>query len=257
MLFDRWKGFVAGCAIAACWTTTAAAQSTFVKVPIAIENVSLTTAGIVSLPLSMPVSAPIHLVPPCGAARFGTVTLDIVDNGIEVAFAGNTFDCGLDATLRFDVVFDVPVVSLDAVAYVALSRGDGAASLSNSPVVSGAKGRASLNFEGTGPTTSVLLGSLRSTTDWSAGFAWTPDPTELLSGPSATLLPFVPGDEVRIPMSVRITVTPPAGGGNLGGSFSGRIELKTPLPLPVSGVSPSLSIPIGVMGLSGLARLRL
>lgn len=249
---DRWTKFVVVCVLVAAWGGPAASQSTFVKVPIAIENVIAD-----GVPLPMPVSAPVRLVPPCGAVGFGTLSMNVVDNGIDVAFEGSTFDCGSAATLHFDVVLQVPVVSLDAVAFVSVVSEVGEVSLTNSPTLSGERGVASLLFEssGSGATSAAFPVPLKvDLADLSYGFRG--DPTEVSASGMTSIFPLIPGDEVRIPMSVRVNLDPPPGGGNLEGSFDVRFEFQTRLPLPVSGLSPSISIPFGVMGLTGLARLR-
>ena len=254
---NRWTAVVVVFGLVAAWGGPAAGQSTFVKVPIHIENVMLDTASGVPQALSMPVSAPVRLVPPCGAVSFGTLSMNVVDNGIALDFEGSTFDCASAATLRFDVVLQVPVVSLDAVAFVSVVSELGEVSLSNSPVVSGARGVASLIVDDSGSGAISAAFSVPLKVDLgSLSYGFREDPPIVSPSGMTSLIPLIPGDEVRIPMIVQLRLDPPPGGGNLEGSFDVRFEFQTRLPLPVSGLSPSISIPFGVMGLTGLVRLR-
>lgn len=255
---NRWTRFAVICVLVAAWGMPAASQSTFVKVPIAIENVMLHTEGADPQPLSMPVSAPVPLVPPCGYLSFGTLSMNVANNGVDLAFAGRNFDCASEARLSFDVVLQVPVVSLDAVAFVSLVSEVGEHAFTNSPTVPGATGIASLTLGPVGASaTSSSLFPLPLRVDFSSlVYEFGEDPPTVGTSGSTSITPLIPGDEVRIPMSVRVRLDGPTGGGNLEGAFDVRFEFQTRLPLPVSGLSPSLSIPFGVMGLTGLARLR-
>ncbi len=248
---------ILGFALTVGWMAPASAQVQFVKVPIGIENLVLATPGTPDQPLSLPVDANVNLASPCGSFPRGRVRLSVVNNGIDISMTGNPNGCEARATLRFDVVLEVPVVSTDPVAFVWLMPEAGAATLVNTPWVPGAKGGAGITFTVQRSATSSQLPLPFETETPAVGYTWTTDPTTLNEGTSSVrAIPMLAGDQLRIPVVAEVGMSPASGGGDLTGDISARFEFKTPLPLAVSGLSSSLSIPIGVIGLTGLARLR-
>jgi hypothetical protein len=235
----------------------AAAQAQSVKAPITIENLTFTTTGVTSQPVALPLSRPVNLEAPCGTFPYGTVSMSLVNNGIDLALDGAAFNCPISATLRFDVVLEVPVVGTDAVAFVALVPEAGEASLVNAPVVGGAKASALLSFALDGHPLSAELPVPMASDIPAVQLDWRTDPTTLdASNVYTRMIPLIPGDRVRIPIVAKLVLKPAAGGGTVDGTISARFEFQTRLPLQVSGLAPSLSIPIGVMGLTGLALMR-
>ncbi len=227
------------------------------KVPIGIENLVLANPGAPDQPLSLPVDANVNLASPCGSVPRGRVRLSLVDNGIDVSMTGNPTGCPVRATLWFAVVLEVPIVGTDPVAFVWLMPEAGAATLVNTPWVPGAKGGAGITFTVQRSATSSQLPLPFDPGIPAVGYVWTTDPTTFDEGTSSVrAIPMLAGDQLRIPVVAVVELSPASGGGDLTGDISARFEFKTPLPLAVSGLSTSLSIPIGVVGLTGLARLR-
>ena len=159
---------------------------------------------------------------------------------------------------RFDALLDVPIVSEESAAFIDLVPEEVSTNLVNTPWVQSAEGVASVHFDAiAGSSTQVPL---RFDSDFSAAeLRWLTGTTtnlSLVESPVARVLPMFPGDSLRFPVELSMGISSPPGGGSLVGSFSARLEFRTRLPQPVAALPCSVAIPIGALGVAGLAAFR-
>ena len=158
--------------------------------------------------------------------------------------------CTISATLFFDMVLEVPVLSLNPGAFVYAVSEDGGAEFT----AIGPGGGSGVVILTTYPYSSIQTPQLMSTGSWKFHFDWGGDPSsptlEDFSLPVQVLTMF-PGDTIRIPVEMNIY-----GSGLIDGTFSRRYEFRTRFPLPAPEPSAALSIPLGAVWLAGLAMRR-
>lgn len=225
--------------------TTWAAQSFVVPITVVPGTVRIQPNTPASLPFSVPLPNPT-----CAGAS-GTFSVSIVNGGLEVSFSGNvppTFDpeisnCAEIVGATMEIELQVPEVG-----------GSGTlVRLDAEPVSSSFSSihRASASMSATNglARSSSIAGWLRLGETFS-NLNWNADGL-MPSGAQVNLHNWIPGDTVRIPIGIG-TVAEGSQTVATQGSFRARFVFRVTVPEP----SASLSLPIGALGLAGLASMR-
>jgi hypothetical protein len=239
---------------------SARAQLEYVKAPISIENARLTYPGEPeSVPVAVPVSELIDLTGAEGCIQdFPLLEVEVVQNVLEVTYSGAAISgaaggilCDAIARLQFDILLEVPTVSLDPASFVySFGEVNGTFTQLRS---------ASFTFGRDGDTFSQQLSRAVGVPLGSFVVHWEPpigSPSDD-SGFGIAFVTMLPGDTVRIPV---VLVVQMAGDtdelGDTEGTISAQFEWRTLFPQPVPAPSSSLSLPIGVGALAGLSMLK-
>jgi hypothetical protein len=202
-------------------------------------------------PVSMPFSKVIQSNNPNCTFGLGTFSAEMVNGGIEVELEGTAVsngvgDCGLSVNARLTVEFDVPELG----GTVTMRRIDTTAIEGTFSELHTAFGRFGVTDE---TTSSIPGGKFSSGSGMSGAWKWSASGSSDES--NYTLHPYVPGDTVQSPSQIGLSFAGavPANGTATQGTIRIRYEFKTTYaPEP----SAALSLPIGVLGLLGLASLR-
>jgi hypothetical protein len=233
------------------WALPTAAQLQYVKAPISIENAVLTQPG---EPEGTPVAVPVAevVIPPsgCPSGASGFIELEVVQDAIELNYDVTVPDgCSFVAMLNFDVVLEVPVLGTESAAFVYLIAAAGPANfsiLNNSPGIH-------VTFKALRGGSSAQVEEPFATVFGDRRHRWYDIPTEMstLGSDPVSVQTMFPGDTVRVPVELVIDAT-----NQTDGSLSTNYEFRTRFPIPAPEPSAALSLPIGVLGLAGLAAMK-
>jgi hypothetical protein len=178
----------------------------------------------------MPVSAP--------NGGSGILSVDVVDNEIVYSFDSDVPSVAgsFIISLAFDVVATIPVVSTSAVAHLFI-RGEPGTNIPASP------SSTQLVFSAWhSPQVSQMIGPF--SVDWAeVRHQWSQDGVERI-GTGTAPFPFIPGDTVRLPAFLDITVAP-----DTLGVFDAVYSFRTLVPQPVPEPAPASQMGIGLAGL--------
>ena len=221
----------------------ASAAQTF-TVP--IQVVPGTVRILPNLPAGMPFSLQVASAACPGSA--GTFSAAVVNGGLEVEFSGSVFagpenDCPIPSSATMEIELVVAEVGGTAT----MMRVDGVPVTGSFSSIYRANANISLGASATTSSTPARLFVESSGVDITWNSSGGPG---ILSGLTA-LQKWIPGDTVRLPVTV--SVVPTAGVGQpTQGTFRARWIFKVTVPEP----GASLSLPIGALGLAGLATRR-
>lgn len=168
---------------------------------------------------------------------YGTLSAEVVNGGIEVSFEGTVVPaCTAPASFYFQVEMVVPELGGTATVVRVDARDNGSSfSTINSAVV---------QWRPEPLISTSLSGALASPGELSV--SWFPNDL-VLYGTVSPLASWIPGDTVRMPVTVVFDLTP-----TTVGTAKVRYEFLVSVPEP----SASLSLPLGMAWLAGLSVLR-
>lgn len=221
-----------------------AAQSYVVPITVVPGTVRIQNTTPASLPFAVPIPSS-----NCPGSN-GTFAIEVVNGGLEVSFAGfvppptvpEWFTCHEAMYARMEVELQVPEVGGSGT----LIRLDVEPMSSNFSSIHGASAGLSLAglIRSSSVTGLIRPPQLHSYVTWNSSGL-------MPYGAQMDLVNWIPGDTVRFPIDVSAggtgsTIAP------MQGSFRARFVFRVTVPEP----SAPLSLPIGALGLAGLASLR-
>ena len=196
-------------------------------------------------PVTMPFSEVIQSNDPNCSFGLGTVSVEVINGGLEIELDGaavsNGNTCGLLAKVELTIEVEVPELGGTAT----MIRWD-VTGVGNFSVLD--RALSSLRIEA-GPTSSIP-GGLYYPGEFSSGLAWLELGEPAVRDNWVTPGIFIPGDTLQLPVRLNISfsslIDPTQG------TARARYEFKITVPEP----SAALSLPIGVLCLAGLASMR-
>jgi hypothetical protein len=246
--------------IAVCWALPAFAQLQYVKAPISIENARLTHPGEPeSVPVAVPVSELIDLTGSSGCVQdFPLLEVEVVQNVLEVTYSGGAISdgggqlCSAHARLQFDIVLDVPIVTLDPASFVYFfAEATGTFTQLR---------QALIDLQKDGRATSDQLTRGFSVPLRRTRVLWEPpigSPGDDSASGETSVVSMIPGDAVRIPVELLVDMAGDTDElGDTEGTIAAQFEFRTLFPQPAPEPSAALSLPMGALWLAGLAGMR-
>jgi hypothetical protein len=227
------------------WAVPGLATQTF-TVPVTAVPGSVT--GMVSgvpLPTSLPFSATIINISG-GCSVTGTFDAAIVNDGLEVEL--DLTVTGSSCGTKEEVTLELEMVIPELGGTVTMVRLNTVPLTVNFPVIDRAAARG-FPRSGDGVTTSVegTWNAQFGTTNW----LWEPGKPDYPTPPPELqrMIPLIPGDTLHFPFAARLDMRDDS-------SFSGTFRMRYEFLVTVPEPSAALSLPIGVLGLVGLASMK-
>jgi len=198
----------------------------------------------VPLPTSLPFSVPI-INTNGSCSMTGTFVAEIVNGGLEVELDLSVNGTTCWGSGSVDLELDMVIPELGGTA--TMVRLNLVPLVTNFPVIGSVSGSSSMS--GDGAVTSSVDGNFKvqfGDIDW----GWYAGSPSYPSLPSAQrMIPLIPGDTLRFPLQATLSMSDAT-------SFSGTLRMRYEFLVTVPEPSATLSLPIGVLGVAGLAAMK-